>query len=255
MLMDLYFKESGTQGRPVILFIHGIGAGEWMWTYQSEAFSDYHCIAVDLPEHGKSREIQWISLEDTGDKIARIIEERATDQTVHLVGLSLGGNVVMEMLLKHLSLADSAFVSGIAVSPVTNRFAINLQARMQAWSMGKMRNNESRLNKVGRDYYKLNDSLNEVFKENVRQMNIETYKEIVREVFKLEVDDKFQHVTVPVKVLAGSRESRAIRNSVTAFPKVMPNAEGKIIDDEVHAWNIINPYKFNVELRNWLDRA
>src|SRR5699024_2830838 len=116
-----------------------------------------------------------------------------------------------------------------------NRFAINLQARMQAWSMGKMRNNESRLNKVGRDYYKLNDSLNEVFKENVRQMNIETYKEIVREVFKLEVDDKFQHVTVHVKVL--------------------PNAEGKIIDDEVHAWNIINPYKFNVELRNWLDRA
>ena len=150
-------------------------------------------------------------------------------------------------------------LSIIIACPVlgANAAILDTQTHLVPSNKGAFQTNNYRNLFVEMGYSKkrVDNKLNEVFKENVRQMNIETYKEIVREVFKLEVDDKFQHVTVPVKVLAGSRESRAIRNSVTAFPKVMPNAEGKIIDDEVHAWNIINPYKFNVELRNWLDRA
>ena len=86
--MIAYSESSFTEAEP-ILFIHGLGASRWMWWQQERAFSDHQLIMVDLPGHGKSAAIPWVSLTDTAAQIAhQVIKDRA----VHVVGLSLGGH-------------------------------------------------------------------------------------------------------------------------------------------------------------------
>ena len=63
--MALYVEETGTKGAPSIIFLHGVGASGWMWWQQTAALRDYHCLNVDLPGHGESHQMPWLSLADT----------------------------------------------------------------------------------------------------------------------------------------------------------------------------------------------
>ena len=56
--MAFYVNEIGPASAPTLVFLHGGGGGGWMWQPQLEAFTDYHCLVPDLPEHGRSAEVK-----------------------------------------------------------------------------------------------------------------------------------------------------------------------------------------------------
>src|SRR5690606_6637112 len=145
--MIAYSESSFTEAEP-ILFIHGLGASRWMWWQQESAFSDRQLIMVDLPGHGKSATIPWVSLTDTAAQIAhQVIKDRA----VHVVGLSLGGHVALELAKHCPEKVLSLFISGITVKPLRFGFLLKLQ------SLAVQRNihNTSHLEKLAHEYYRL----------------------------------------------------------------------------------------------------
>lgn len=52
--MSLYYQEYGDKNASLIVFLHGGGVSNWMWDKQIQYFSHYHCVAIDLPEQGRS---------------------------------------------------------------------------------------------------------------------------------------------------------------------------------------------------------
>ena len=53
--MTLSLREAGPADAPGLVFLHGLWVSSAMWQPQIERLShDYHCLAPDLPEHGKS---------------------------------------------------------------------------------------------------------------------------------------------------------------------------------------------------------
>lgn len=89
-----------------------------MWApHIAELKNDFHCIAVDLPGHGSSRDIGWTNFNDVTEMIADIIKNRAHGKP-HLVGLSLGGSLVLKLLEKHADLFDRAIVDGACHHPI-----------------------------------------------------------------------------------------------------------------------------------------
>lgn len=96
--MTMYFEESGNKTASTIMFIHGGGLSSLMWKKQLEYFKDYHCIAPDLPEHGKTNNAGQISIRDSAYQIAELIEKQANGRKAHLVGHSLGAKVIVELL-------------------------------------------------------------------------------------------------------------------------------------------------------------
>jgi pimeloyl-ACP methyl ester carboxylesterase len=99
--MSLYVSEGRTPGAPSVVFLHGIGTSGWMWERQVAALAEFHCLTVDLPGHGKSNHVPWVSLADTTGQVAALIRARATGGRAHVVGLSLGGYVVLCLLERH----------------------------------------------------------------------------------------------------------------------------------------------------------
>lgn len=41
----MYIHESGSLGRPTIVFLHGNGANGRMWKSHMEQLADFHCLA------------------------------------------------------------------------------------------------------------------------------------------------------------------------------------------------------------------
>jgi pimeloyl-ACP methyl ester carboxylesterase len=93
-LTELYVHESGSPGAPAIVFLHPTAANGGMWEQHMGRLAGYHCLAPDLPGHGRSNQLPWISLDDTARQVAGLIEDRVPARRTHVVGLSLGGALV-----------------------------------------------------------------------------------------------------------------------------------------------------------------
>src|SRR5215469_3801079 len=95
----LSVSESGHATSPSICFLHGGGVSGWMWRPQVEALKEsYHCLVPDLPEHGRSAGVRPFTIADTALRIARIIRERGHGGHAHVIGLSEGAQVTVQLL-------------------------------------------------------------------------------------------------------------------------------------------------------------
>ncbi len=62
----MYVRESGSPGSPAILFIHGAGQSGREWRDHMARLRGFHCLAPDLPGHGRSNRLPLPSRERPG---------------------------------------------------------------------------------------------------------------------------------------------------------------------------------------------
>ncbi len=51
-----------------------------MWKKQIQYFSQYHCVAIDLPEQGKSNLTDQFSIQYSAERVIELIEKLAPDK-------------------------------------------------------------------------------------------------------------------------------------------------------------------------------
>ena len=117
-MAQLFIEESGQENKKSVVFLHASGSSSKMWRYHTAALkNDFHCVIIDLPGHGNSRNIEWTDFDDVTEEIAGIIRDKAHGKP-HLVGLSLGGSLILTLLEKHADLVDKVIVDGAAHQPI-----------------------------------------------------------------------------------------------------------------------------------------
>ena len=123
-------------GNPAILLIHGafVSGAEWDLVTPYLA-KDYHLLLPDLPCHGGSKDIAPFSKELAAKLLADLISERTLDGRAHVVGLSLGAHVAIELASKYPDCVNSVFVSGYEVydvAPQTLAAGMKLDNRLSS---------------------------------------------------------------------------------------------------------------------------
>jgi pimeloyl-ACP methyl ester carboxylesterase len=93
-----------------IVLLHGMGSCGEDWLLQrAELRGRYHLICLDLPGHGHSRQLSgWPSLASLSQAVRQAVERWAPTRPVHLVGLSLGAAVGLQVLVDDPPLIRSA---------------------------------------------------------------------------------------------------------------------------------------------------
>ena len=91
----LEFDGSGS----TLVFLHGGNVAGWMWGHQVSAFTDHHVLVPDYPGFGSSNDEPWVSIAATADAVAELIV--TTGGPAHVVGLSLGSSVALELAARH----------------------------------------------------------------------------------------------------------------------------------------------------------
>jgi pimeloyl-ACP methyl ester carboxylesterase len=93
-----------------VLLLHGMGSCSEDWLLQrAELRGRYHLLSLDLPGHGHSRPLAgWPSLVSLARAAQQAILRWAPTRPVHLVGLSLGAAVGLQLLVDHPQLVRSA---------------------------------------------------------------------------------------------------------------------------------------------------
>ncbi|MEZ0480348.1 alpha/beta fold hydrolase [Planococcus sp. SSTMD024] len=169
-------------------------------------------------------------------------------RAVHVVGLSLGGHVALELAKHFPDKVLTLFISGITVQPLRYGFLLKLQSR----AVQRNIHNTSHLEKQAREHYRLPPEKIPEFISNYQLLTRETYEAIFKEIIRFRLDASYSSFRKPVLFAAGEHESRAVIASVNMAPVVMPNAVGMLITNARHDWPVQQATKFNRLLRKWL---
>ncbi len=108
----LYVEESGTPGAPAIVFIHGGGQSGREWRGHMSKLGGFHCLAPDLPGHGRSNHLPSASPSEIADLVAELIETRVPTRRASVVGVSWGGAIIHALLDRHPDVVDRAIIDG-----------------------------------------------------------------------------------------------------------------------------------------------
>jgi pimeloyl-ACP methyl ester carboxylesterase len=120
---DQFFNSNGVniryivagKGEPVIL-VHGFAGNLDVWeSLIADLSKDYETIALDCRGHGRSdkpHESQQYGIEMVND-ITRLMDHLQISKA-HIVGYSMGGGIVMKMLVEHPDRFLTAVIGGSA---------------------------------------------------------------------------------------------------------------------------------------------
>jgi 3-oxoadipate enol-lactonase len=119
---ELYYEVHG-QGAPLML-VMGIGYDSSLWTLaQVPALSQqFQVIIFDNRDAGRSsRATRPYTIADMADDTASLMD--ALDiQRSHVVGLSMGGMIALELALRHSARVDRLILSGCGAAPARAAF-------------------------------------------------------------------------------------------------------------------------------------
>lgn len=244
--MELYIEESGAPHAPTLVFLHGSGTSGWMWEAQIAGLQDFHCINVDLPGHGKSNQVEWVSMADAADHVAQVIHERARGGRASVIGLSLGGYVGLHLVAKYGDSLDHAVISGVTAGPPS----INALTRLQISLMYRFMKNPGFARAQAKMMF-MPDDVAEHYVKSMQAMSRVAFQRILAELYVLKLPD-LSRVRVPTLIAAGGKETKDTVDSIRAIPKLLPSAQGRLAPGLHHAWNGEAPELFTNMIRAWL---
>lgn len=248
--MELYFKETGKNNDETMVFIHGGGLSGWMWNKQVEAFSDYHCIVPDLPEHGKSAEVKPFTIKGAAEMIVDIIKNHAHNGKAHLVGLSLGGQLAVQILSIAPEVIDRALISGTMVreyyGPTTLKL-MNLWLRiyMPFKNTNFSVKHAMKGNGASTEHF-------EYFKEDMNILTLSCLKNIYRENALFRIPGELCQIKNPVLIIAAEREMKYVSQSAKDLNKCLSNSQMYMVPNVKHNWALDAPELFSSVLRAWI---
>lgn len=240
----LYTYEAGQPGHTAIVFLHGGGLSSKSWLPVIERLPEFHCLAPDLPEQGRSKDIPY-SIEGSAKAVEEIIRERVPGQKAHLVALSLGAPVAFTLLRNAPELVDRVMLTG---------------------SSGKVSRFMSDLGKSMLWIYKLYNR-DWLIRETMRQQGIpEQYGDLVKEDLQASISPNFmrhymadlavwdlpEKITSPLLVMVGEKEMKAAFSISKGYLRRYPAARGAVIPQAKHAWCLQLPDLFAQVVRAWV---
>lgn len=258
--------ESGSPEAPLVIFLHGGGAAGWMWQPVADLLGDsYRCWMPDLPGQGQSREAGRFSIRGAAQMVIDLLRAQAPGGRAHLVGLSEGAQVLVEMLSLDPTVLRSALVSSALLRPLPGMGWLASEGLLKAAyvsSVAPFKNWDAYIRLNMKFAAGIPDQWFELFKAEFQSLTAQSFADMMLENQRYRLPANLDKAHLPVLVLAGSREYAAMRQSARDLAAALPNAKAYQFDlrhpaslAEQHNWPLNDPELFAGVLRAWLGQG
>ncbi len=224
------YREFGAENRDTLILLHGGGLSWWNYRAEAELLqSDYRVILPILDGHAGS-DRPFASIESNAAEILSFIDENLGGSVLLLGGLSLGAQIVLEMLCQRKNVCRYALVESAAVLP--DRLTHALIAPAFGTSCGLTRN---------KSFARLQ------FRSlHIRPALFEDYWRDTREIQKADMIAFLKANTgyalkasvsacaAETHVIAGGKENRRMQQSAKLLGETIPESDVNILPGLYH---------------------
>ena len=240
--------EFGKQHQDTILLLHGGGLSWWNYRKVAKLLEkDYHVILPVLDGHA-GNDAPFTTIEDNAAKLISYIDTHFGGQVMALGGLSLGGQVALEMLAQRPDICRYALIESALVKPskliaalIGPTFGMSYGLIKQRWFA-----------KMQADYLGIPKELFEDYYRDTCAITKDDMIAFLQANSTYEMKPNLAETTAKVKIVAGVKEQKNILDSAKLLHSTIPGSQMEILTGLRHGDLSINHSERYVQiLKEW----
>ena len=261
---NLAYEEIGEENSETILFLHAKLLDKWIWKRQKEDYDKYfkgfHCIFLDLPNHGDSISEEEFSIYKSSIEISEFINHIINNkgiEKVNIVALGIGGSIAIEILNKNPHLIGTLIISGPEIADYKESESDSV-ANGLAKAQSEYLNEKSdifitkaylRYFGIKKEHYNDVERILDISINDERKIAFESLNYTIPESLK---DNKDIIEKDNVLIIYGTKEDLNCTKSAIDLKSIFTNAKLVEIIRGNHLWNIIDPDLFSTIISNFI---
>ena len=266
--IELYYEEHGS-GEPLLL-IMGLGADSRAWLFQLPEFAKhYRTIVFDNRGVGRSsKPAGAYTIHQMADDAAQLLQFLKIDRT-HVVGVSMGGMIAQELVLRHPQRVRSLVLGCTYPEPDADvermrHFSLS-QFGGSVDATGEMKIDLTALDPLSFFQHLLPTVFNPEFIQNELPKLMELFSGALEYGFSLEAilgqvhavmthraTDRLHQIKVPTLVITGDADRLVPPGNSDILARNIPNARLVKVPGGSHGFNFETPDVFNREVLGFL---
>lgn len=224
------YAEYGLMQNETIIFLHGGGLAPWNYCDKAEQLQDrFHIIIPVLDGHNGS-DADFTTIENNADEIINYIDENFCGRIFMICGLSLGGQILTEILAKRKDICKYAIIESTLVIPMKITYAFIQPIFSICYPLIKKR-------WFARLQFKtlhIKESLFEDYYRDSAAISKENMLAFLKANSDYKLKDSVKESLARVLILVGSKESRIMKKSAEILYGQIPNATLEVLSGYYH---------------------
>jgi 3-oxoadipate enol-lactonase len=251
----LSYEAAGDPGMPPLVFLHGIGGAARAWRGQLDFFKDrYRTIAWDMPGYGGSAPLPTVSIAALADALQDFLQQVGAMKPI-LVGHSIGGMIVQQLLAKHPRIASAIVLA--QTSPAFGKPDGDWQKTFIEARLGRLDRGET-LAALAPSLVKelVGDDPDiggmELARDCMACVPEATYRATMMSMLGFDQRNALKDIVVPTLLLSGSKDKNAPAPMMAKMATYVPSARYIELEGVGHLANLERPAAFNAALVSFL---
>ncbi|EOS62172.1 hypothetical protein C815_00063 [Firmicutes bacterium M10-2] len=212
--------EYGKQNKDIIMLIHGGGLSWWNYRIEAELLGDrYHVVLPILDGHADS-DNDFVSIEENASRIIGFIDSAYGGSVLLIGGLSLGAQILTEMLSQRGNICRYAIIESASVIPsnITNAligptFASSFSLIRKKWFA-----------KTQFRYLRIREDLFEDYYRDTSKISKSNMIAFLKASTVYELKPGIQKNSAQVCIIVGEKEQKKMLQSAELLHKAMPGS-------------------------------
>ena len=233
--------EFGQQNPEIIILLHG-GGLSW-WNYREAARlleAQYHVVLPVLDGHADS-DASFTTIENHAARLISYIDTHFDGQVLAIGGLSLGGQVAAEILSQRSDICQYALLESTLVKPT--KLTASLIGPTFGMSYGLIK--QKWFAKLQADYLGIPKELFDDYYHDTCKISKADMIAFLKANSLYAINPNLSETTAKVKIVAGAREQKSIRDSAELLHQAIPGSGMEILPELRHGeLSLSNKYLF-----------
>ena len=243
--------EFGKQNKDTILLLHGGGLSWWNYRKVAELLAErYHVVLTVLDGHGDS-DAPFTTIEENAAKLISYIDTYFDGQVLAIGGLSLGGQIAVEMLSQRRDCCRYALIESALVKPT--KLTAALIAPTFGASFGLIK--QKWFAKLQASYLGIPKELFDDYYRDTCKISKADMISFLKANSLYTIKPSLSATKAKVKIVAGSREQGNVLDSAKLLQRAIPGSSVEILAGFLHGDLSINhPETYARILTEWVGR-
>ncbi len=242
--------ELGHQNTDVVILLHGGGLSWWNYREVANLLAErYHVVLPVLDGHADS-DAPFTTIEDNANRLISYIDTHFGGQVLAIGGLSLGGQIAVEMLSQRPDICCYALIESALVKPMKLTHALIEPTFGMSYGLIK----QKWFAKLQADYLGIPKNLFDDYYRDTCKIKKANMIAFLKANSIYTIKPSLSETTAKVMIVAGSREQKSIRDSAEMLHEAIPGSGMEILPGLRHGDLSLNkPEQYTHILRSWTE--
>ncbi len=227
----MIFKETGHKESPTMIFLHGGGLSDWSLLPIIDEFQkEFHVITPIIDGHGEAAQETFISISNSATKLIHYIDANCNGQVYAIAGLSIGAQIVTEVLSQRDHIAQYAIIESALVYPIRGITCLTVPTYQLCYGLIKQR----WFSKLQANSLCVPSNMFELYYQESLHMSKQSLINLTLSNGTYELKEALANTKAKVLVIVGEKEIPMMKKSAQRLHETIPGSELYIAPDRRH---------------------